>query len=90
MLPDFVAWLISASLLLQVHGWYSSSCCGGEDCRPVPCDQLVEDRDGRWLYLPTRNIFRREQVHPSQDRHCHVCLGKVDNRSICLYIQNGA
>jgi hypothetical protein len=28
-----------------------------------------------------------EQVQPSQDHHCHVCLGRTgDHRSICAFI----
>ena len=46
------------------------------DCFPVACDQLVETGSG-WFYVPTGNLFKREQVQPSQDPHCHVCLGRV-------------
>jgi len=36
-----------------------------------------------WLYVPTGNLFKREQVQPSQDHHCHVCVGHgSDHRSI--------
>jgi hypothetical protein len=66
--------LSAALALMPAHSFYSSQCCGGTDCHPVPCDQLVEARGG-WLYLPTGNEFAEEQVHPSQDRNCHVCLG---------------
>jgi hypothetical protein len=56
------------------HSWYPPACCGNMDCFPVACDQLVETVSG-WLYVPTGNLFEREQVQPSQDHHCHVCLG---------------
>jgi predicted methyltransferase len=47
---------------------------------------LVETVSG-WLYVPTGNLFKREQVQPSQDYHCHVCLGRgIDQRSICAFI----
>jgi hypothetical protein len=40
-----------------------------------------------WLYVPTGNLFQREQVQPSQDHHCHVCLGRTGgHRSICAFI----
>lgn len=71
------------------HSWYPSECCGQQDCKPVPCDQLVEDRDG-WLYLPTGNRFAPLQVQPSWDRYCHVCLGLIDKRSLCAFIHTGA
>jgi hypothetical protein len=79
----------SALTLVPVHGWYPSSCCGGSDCRPVPCDQIVEVADG-WMYLPTRNHFYAAQVQASQDRNCHVCIAStVDHRSLCAFIQMG-
>jgi hypothetical protein len=57
-------------------------CCGNM----VVCDQLVEPVSG-WLYVPTGNLFKREQVQPSQDHHCHVCLGRgIDHHSICTFI----
>lgn len=67
------------------HSWYPFGCCGDQDCRPVPCEELVEDKDG-WLYVPTGNHFHPTQVSPSQDRHCHVCLGRPDGRSLCAFI----
>lgn len=71
------------------HGWYPWACCGDQDCKPVPCDQLVEDADG-WLYVPTGNHFTPYQIQPSQDRYCHVCLGVSDKRSLCAFILSGA
>ncbi len=56
------------------------------DCFPVACYQLVEAGSG-WFYVLTGNLFNREQVQPSQDHHCHVCLGRgSDHRSICAFI----
>lgn len=72
----------------MAHMNYPSACCGNNDCRPVPCHDLVEDNTG-WLYLPTMNHFEPAQVLPSQDRFCHVCLGMVDKRSLCAFIQQG-
>jgi hypothetical protein len=67
------------------HSWYPLACCGNMDCFPVACDQLVETVSG-WLYVPTGNLFDPEQVQPSQDHHCHVCVGHGDHRSICAFI----
>jgi len=73
-----VALLIVAALVAAIpalaHSWYPLACCGNMDCFPVACDQLVETGSG-WFYVPTGNLFKREQVQPSQDHHCHVCLG---------------
>jgi hypothetical protein len=82
--------ILAATLwLTPVHSFYSSQCCGREDCHPVPCEELVEDRGGKWVYTPTHNVFGPEQVFPSQDKNCHVCLSKDDKRSLCAYIQQG-
>ena len=84
------ALLIVAALVAAIpalaHSWYPLACCGNIDCFPITCDQLVETVSG-WLYVPTGNLFKREQVQPSQDYHCHVCLGRgIDQRSICAFI----
>ncbi len=71
----------------SAHSWYDQQCCGERDCRPVPCEQLVEDNNGSWLYIPTGNRFDSLQVKPSQDRHCHVCISS--GRSLCVFIQTG-
>jgi hypothetical protein len=47
--------------------------------------QLVETVSG-WLYVPSGNLFEPEQVQPSHDHNCHVCLGQGDHRSICAFI----
>jgi hypothetical protein len=84
------ALLIVAALVAAIpalaHSWYPLACCGNMDCFPVACDQLVETGSG-WFYVPTGNLFKREQVQPSQDHHCHVCLGLGrEHRSICAFI----
>src|SRR6516165_1634490 len=80
-----VAALVAANPALA-HSWYPLACCGKIDCFPVACDQLVETGSG-WFYVPTGNLFKREQVQPSQDPDCHVCLGRGrEHRSICAFI----
>ena len=87
---SLAALLIVAALVAAIpalaHSWYPLACCGNMDCFPVACDQLVETGSG-WFYVPTGNLFKREQVQPSQDPHCHVCLGRGrEHRSICAFI----
>ena len=82
----FIVAVLVAAIPALAHSWYPLACCGNMDCLPVACDQLVETGSG-WLYIPTGNLFNREQVQPSQDRNCHVCLGHGGNhRSICAFI----
>jgi hypothetical protein len=77
---------VVAAIPALAHSWYPLACCGNMDCFPVACDQLVETVSG-WFYVPTGNVFKREEVQPSQDHHCHVCLGRGgDHRSICAFI----
>ena len=82
----FIVATLVAAMPALAHSWYPFACCGNMDCFPVACDQLVQTGSG-WLYVPTGNLFQREQVQPSQDHHCHVCLGRTgDHRSICAFI----
>src|SRR5438034_10272622 len=95
LLGGVAAWPLAAVLIVAAlvaaipalaHSWYPLACCGNMDCFPVACDQLVETGSG-WFYVPTGNLFKHEQVQPSQDHHCHVCLGRGgDHRSICAFI----
>src|SRR5262249_46938874 len=94
LLGGAAAWPLAALLIVAAlvaaipalaHSWYPLACCGNMDCFPVACDQLVETGSG-WFYVPTGNLFKREQVQPSQDPHCHVCLGRGrEHRSICAF-----
>ncbi len=67
--------LAVAALLVSgaadAHSWYPKNCCHGADCRPVPCDELIETRNGiMWRGVV---LFNGAQVKPSQDQFCHVC-----------------
>ena len=69
-------------LLILAHSWYAPECCGGQDCHPVPCDQLTEDKDGiHWKNI----IFYANHIYPTQDNQCHVCVH--EDRGYCVYIQ---
>jgi hypothetical protein len=77
---------LATTIPARAHSWYPLVCCGNKDCFPIACDQLVETAYG-WLYVPTGNLFGQEQVQPSQDHNCHVCLGLGrDHHSICAFI----
>jgi hypothetical protein len=68
-----LALLIVAALLAAIpalaHSWYPLACCGNIDCFPVACDQLVDTVSG-WLYVPTGNLFKREQVQAGPPLPC--------------------
>ncbi len=52
-------------------GWhYPPNCCGGNDCRPVDCDSIVETPTGYdWHGLH----WSAQQASVSGDQQCHVC-----------------
>ncbi len=68
--------------IVLAHSWYPQGCCGGHDCAPVPCDQVIETKDG---YRVGSLLFTDPQVSPSRDAECHACVH--DGIPLCLFIQ---
>ena len=68
-----LALVIVAALIAAIpavaHSWYPLACCGNIDCFLVACDQLVETVIG-WLYVPTGNLFKREQAESGPALPC--------------------
>jgi hypothetical protein len=85
--------MISPALAMPVHEWYPSSCCGGKDCHPTPCEDLVENADGDWMYVPMRRYLSKDQVSLSHDSRCHVCIvparGVGAPRLVCAFVLSG-
>jgi len=73
------------SLLIVIHSWYPQSCCAEQHCKPVPCEELVEQADGKWRWHDY--YFVRSVVYPSQDKFCHVCT--IGPNGQCAFIQQG-
>ena len=68
----------------HAHSWYPKNCCHGADCRPVPCDELVETRNGiMWRGVV---LFNDAQIKASQDRFCHVCAKEQAGSSLLPYL----
>jgi hypothetical protein len=66
------------------HSWYPHDCCHDGDCRPVPCDELVETRNGlMWRGVA---LFNDIQVQPSRDQFCHVCAKEQKGSSLLPYL----
>ena len=82
-------YLILSILLVspaKSHDWYDPACCSGMDCKPIEsCSEIEETADGvKWdVYR-----FRKDQIKPSQDNKCHVCIHH--GIPICIYIQQGS
>ena len=68
------------------HSWYPWECCSGIDCKPVPCDSLIETKEG----IAYENyVFKDKQIRPSQDKFCHVCINNT-NKPLCVFIQSNS
>ena len=88
--------LVGAALLLAIlcgpaaaHDGYPADCCSGQDCRPARSGEIELMRDGRFLVVPTGEIFARWQVRPSFDARFHRCLYDPSNlasRTFCVLV----
>lgn len=69
------------------HSWYDSDCCSNTDCRPVACDELIEQNDGKIKYGAW--TIEKPNVRPSKDSKCHICIPQTQIPR-CAYIQQGS
>lgn len=99
-----VAWIMSAAAA-DAHSWYTdrrdpvygtTTCCGGQDCAPLPEGAVHITKDGLRVTLtlmqamtinPTRiepfdELIPFERVQTSEDGRPHICLMrmKIDDR----------
>ena len=81
--PYLASFVKSLDLTSLVHHWYPLECCSNKDCRPVPCDSLVETATG-YTYMGME--FLSGKVKPSLDGLCHVCYTEMYT-PLCLFIQ---
>lgn len=81
-----IIFLIALTVSSFAHSWYPSDCCNGDDCNPVPCDTLDEQEDGGYVYKPENKRFTKQQVRPSQDSKCHVCISPKMRTPYCVFI----
>lgn len=77
--------VLASTLTIFVHSWYPSNCCSGNDCRPVPCKELIVQDNGNVKY---KNMeFSKEQKKYSPDGLCHVCHTTYP---ICVFFPAGS
>lgn len=83
---------ILASQLMLVHDFYDPSCCSGQDCKPVQCNELKTQDDGYTEYRGF--LFSKEMRKTAPDGMCHVCISKYDEGRIniprCVYFPAGS
>jgi len=83
-----VAKLVVATAI-AAHSFYPDSCCGGKDCRPVPCGEIQYLPDGwKWHGI----FFPRAMLRRALDDACHVCVGDANDpiaggRPHCIFLQ---
>jgi len=73
--------------IMLAHSWYPPVCCGGHDCHPTPCAEIVVSH-GVWRWHDL--AFANEQVLPSADDQCHVCHSPGGFGAYCLFVPGSA
>jgi len=82
--------IIIASIVLPIHSAptgmiYPHACCANQHCHPVPCEEILEQNDGSWIWYTFR--FNKNVVKPSEDKRCHVCT--IGPNGVCAFIVQG-
>jgi hypothetical protein len=73
--------LLSAVLL--AHWLYSDECCGGNECHPVACAEVIPFKDGwHWHNI----MFAKNVLKISPDGSCHVCVQSGAFIGHCIYM----
>ncbi|MGA0598590.1 hypothetical protein [Enterovirga sp. CN4-39] len=75
------------------HGGYPRDCCADHDCRPALLGEIEALQDGRYLVVPTGEIFTRFQARPSFDENFHRCLynpADPKSRTFCILVPAGS
>jgi hypothetical protein len=75
------------------HDRYPADCCSGQDCRLARPGEIELMPDGRYLVVPTGEMFARWQVRPSFDASFHRCLYDPSNprsRTFCVLVPAGS
>lgn len=98
MRPNLPVLAISVlfSLPAAAHSWYSTYCCSGQDCAPIPASAVhatsqgweIDLKPGQYPILkgPFRAIipYNSRALQKSEDEDFHLCV--VANRARCLYV----
>lgn len=67
--------------LILAHMNYPESCCHGNDCHPVACEELQEGPLGTIMWRGMH--FTQPMVKISADERCHVCHQSFP---ICVFL----
>lgn len=88
----FIAIFFLTVVGASAHDWYDFSCCAGNDCHPIACEDIVDK--GKSLYYHGWEFFG-QSIKPSKDGLCHVCITNEFSKTFspvphCIYIQQGS
>jgi hypothetical protein len=75
-----------AAAVILAHSWYPMECCEDSHCRPAPCDQMIEQKNGDIIFNGLITV-PAARVRPSPDRRCHICV--VAGSGVCAFIHYG-
>ncbi len=78
-------------------GWaYDNYCCGGNDCQPIPTENVQVTPDGYVVTIPNGQhvtaqrdhlkLFRYDEVRESGDENFHGCILPGSQEFRCLYV----
>jgi hypothetical protein len=68
--------------LILAHMGYPSACCGGKDCHPVPCEEVIrQGNDWVWNGIHFKDELRKESL----DGGCHVCIAG-NGVPLCIFL----
>jgi hypothetical protein len=77
-------------------GWhYPPACCSNTDCHPIPCEELLDAKDGGVEYQTPEGFkvfVAKSQVNPSPDAQCHICYSPTpgsDRNGYCAWQHYG-
>jgi hypothetical protein len=70
-------------VLLLAHSWYPTACCGGQDCRQIPCESISFDKLSNDYVYGGKHFAT---LSPSKDAECHACFRPGASVGICLFM----
>lgn len=74
---------------------HDSWCCGGQDCQPIPAENVSLTGDGFLVSIPEgghatargpmTKLFAHDEVQDSGDENYHACVLPTSQEFRCLY-----
>jgi len=99
--PAFAVLILALAPAASAHmaptGWmYDNYCCGGQDCQPIPTENVQITPEGYVVSIPNgqhvtasrdhRKLFHYNEVRKSGDENFHGCILPNSQEFRCLYV----